>query len=162
MYSWPFKKPYAVNLLVMSDLTLAPSFKVKLGRVSIKVPIPRLWLVLEVSNVQSAFRKPYAANLLEMSDLTFDPSFKVQLGWVSIKVPLSCLLLVLEVCNALSTFRKSFAENLLVVSPLTLNHQGQTMATQHKSACYPRRSFKHKSVATSIKLPLSCVFVCNA
>ena len=32
------RKPYAANLLVMSDLTLDRSFKVKLGRVNIKVP----------------------------------------------------------------------------------------------------------------------------
>ena len=83
-----FRKPYAAHLLVMSDLTLDLSFKVKLGRVSIKVPISRLLLVLEVSNVHLTFRKPYAANLLVMSNLTLDPSFKVELGRVSIKVPI--------------------------------------------------------------------------
>ena len=61
-----FRKPYALNLLVMSDMTLDCSFKVKLGRVRIKVLITRLLLVLEVSHVQSTFRKPYAANLLAM------------------------------------------------------------------------------------------------
>ena len=61
-----FRKPYAANLLAMSDLTLGRSFKVKLGLVRIKVPITRLLLVLEVYNVQSTFRKPYAANLLAM------------------------------------------------------------------------------------------------
>ena len=75
-----FRKPYAVNVLVMADLTLDPSFKVKLGWASIKVPISRLLLVLEVSNVQLNFRKPYAGNLLVMSDLTLDRSFKVKLG----------------------------------------------------------------------------------
>ena len=74
-----FSKPYAANLLAMSDLTLDRSFKVKLGLVMIKVPITRL-LVLEVCNVQSTFRKLYAANLLAMSDLTLDRSFKVKLG----------------------------------------------------------------------------------
>ena len=88
-----FRKPYAANLLVMSDLTLDPSFKVKLWRVSIKVPLSCLLLVLEVCNVQSTFRKPYALHLLVMSNFTLDRSFKVKLGWVSIKVPISCLLL---------------------------------------------------------------------
>ena len=32
------------------------------------------------------------------------------------------------------------------------------MAAQHRSACYPSRSFKHKSVATNINLPLVCLF----
>ena len=59
---------------------LGPLLQGKLGQVSIKVPISRLLLVLEVSNIQSPFRKPYAANLLVMSDLTLDLSFKVELG----------------------------------------------------------------------------------
>ena len=64
-----------------------------------KVPIPHLLLVLEVSNVQSTFRKSHAVNLLVMSDLTLDPSFNIKLGWVSIIVLISRLLLVLEVFN---------------------------------------------------------------
>ena len=99
----------------MSDLTLDCSFKVKLGKVRIKVPITRLLLVLEVYNVQSTFRKPYAANLLAMSDLTLDRSLKVKLGRVSIKVPISSLLLVLVVSNVQLTFRKLYAANLLVM-----------------------------------------------
>ena len=91
---------------MMSNLTLDRSFKVKLGRVSIKVPISRLLLVLEVCNVQATFRKPYAGNLLVMSNLTLDPSFKVKLGRVSIKVPISLLLLVVGVFNIQSSFRK--------------------------------------------------------
>ena len=85
--------------LTMSNLTLDRSFKVKLGRVSIKVPKSHLLLVLEVSNVQLTCRKPYAGNLLVMSNLTLDLSFKVKLGWVNIKVPISRLLLVPGVCN---------------------------------------------------------------
>ena len=95
------------------------------------MPISRLLLVLEVSNVQSTFRKPYAANLLVMSNLTLDPSFKVKLGRVSIKVPISRLLLVLEVSNVQSTFRRPYAANLLVIGPLL---QGQTGAGQDKNA----------------------------
>ena len=81
-----FRKPYAVNLLVMSDLTLDHFFKVKLGWVSIKVPISHLLLVLEISNVQLTFRKPYAGNLLVMLNFTLDSSFKVKLGWVSLSL----------------------------------------------------------------------------
>ena len=66
-------------LLVVSDLTLDQSFKVKLWRVNVKVVLSRLFLVLQVSNVQSTFRKPYAVNLLVMSDFTLDLSFKVKL-----------------------------------------------------------------------------------
>ena len=45
------RKPYAVNLLVVSDLTLAKFFKVKLRRVTIKVSLSCLLLVLEVSHL---------------------------------------------------------------------------------------------------------------
>ena len=90
-----FRKPYAVNLLAMSNLTLDRSFKVKLGWVRVKVPITRLLLVLEVCNVQSIFRKAYAGNLLAMSDLTLDYYFNFKLWWVSIKVPISRLFFVL-------------------------------------------------------------------
>ena len=57
------RKSYAANLLVVSDLTLDCSFKVKLWWLSIKVPISCLLLVLEVCNVESTFRKPLAGNL---------------------------------------------------------------------------------------------------
>ena len=40
-----FRKSHAANLLVISDLTLDLSFKVKLRWVNIKVPISRLLLV---------------------------------------------------------------------------------------------------------------------
>ena len=103
---------------VMLNFTLDPSFKVKLGWVSLKVPISRLLLVLEVSNVHLTFRKPYAGNLLVMSDLTLDPSFKVKLGRTSKKMPISHLLLV---CNVQQTFWKSYALDLLVMSDLTLD-----------------------------------------
>ena len=78
------------------------------------MPISRLLLILEVSNVQLTFRKPYAGNLLGMSNLTLDPSFKVKLGLVSLKVPISRLLLVLEISNVQSTLSKPYAVNLLV------------------------------------------------
>ena len=65
----------------MSDLILDRSFKVKLGRANILVPISCLLLVLEVGNVESSFRKPCVANLLVMSDLTLDHNLKVKLGW---------------------------------------------------------------------------------
>ena len=48
-----FRKSYAANILVMSDLTVDHSFKVKLGWVNIKVLLSHLLSVLEVSNVQS-------------------------------------------------------------------------------------------------------------
>ena len=64
-----FRKPYAANLLVMSNLTLDLSFKVKLGWVNIKVPISHLLLVLVGSNVQSTFRKLCCASF---GDVKFD------------------------------------------------------------------------------------------
>ena len=43
-----YRKSWAGNLLVWSDLTLDPSFKVKRGQPNLKVLITRLLLVLEV------------------------------------------------------------------------------------------------------------------
>ena len=96
---------YAMNLLMMSHLTLDSYFKVKLWQVSIKVPKSHL-LVPEICNVQSTFRKPLAVNLLVMSHLALVLSFKVKLGRVRIKVPICRLALVLGVFNVESTFRK--------------------------------------------------------
>ena len=48
-----FRKTYAVIHLVVSDLTLDRSFKVKIGWVRIKVPITHLSLVLEDCKMQS-------------------------------------------------------------------------------------------------------------
>ena len=65
-----FRKSYATNLLVMSNLTLDLSFKVKLRWVNIELPKSCLLLVLVACIVQQTFRKSYATNLLVMSDLT--------------------------------------------------------------------------------------------
>ena len=43
-----YRKSCAENLLMWSDLTLDPSFKVKRGESNLKVLITRLLLVLEV------------------------------------------------------------------------------------------------------------------
>ena len=52
-----YRKSWARNLLMWSDLTLDPSF-----------------------NVKTTYRKSWAGNLLMWSDLTLDPSFKVKRG----------------------------------------------------------------------------------
>ena len=75
-----FRKSCARNLLIMSDLTLAPSFKVKCGEPKLKVLITHLLLVLEVYNVKPNYRKSWAGNLLMWSDLTLGPAFKVKRG----------------------------------------------------------------------------------
>ena len=73
-----YRKSWAGNLLVWSDLTLDPSFKVKRGQPKVKVPITRLLLVPEVWDGKPAYRKSWAGNLLVWSDLTLGPSFKVK------------------------------------------------------------------------------------
>ena len=73
-----YRKSWAGNHLMWSDLTLGPSFKVKQGYTNLKVLISRLLLVLEVCNVKPTYRKSWAANLLMWSDLTLSPSFKVK------------------------------------------------------------------------------------
>ena len=69
------------NLLMWSDLTLDPSFKVNLrGQPNLKVLITCSLLVLEVCDVKPTNRKSWAGNLLMCSDLTLDPSFRVKRG----------------------------------------------------------------------------------
>ena len=75
-----YRKSWAGNLLMLSDLTLDPSFKVKQGHPNLKVLITHLFLVLEDSNVKPTYRKSWAGTLLMWSDLTVGPSFKVKRG----------------------------------------------------------------------------------
>ena len=75
-----YRKSWAGNLLVWSDLTMGDSFKVKRGQPNLKVLITRLLLVLEVWDGKPAYRKSCAGNLLVWSDLTLGPSFKVKRG----------------------------------------------------------------------------------
>ena len=74
-----YRKSWAGNLLVRSDLTLGPSLKVKGGQPNLKVLITRSLLVVEVWDGK-AYRKSWAGNLLVWSDLTLGPSFKVKRG----------------------------------------------------------------------------------
>ena len=74
------KKSCAANLLMWSDLTLDPFFKVKRGWPNLKVLITRLLLVVEVWDDKPTHRKSWAGNLLAWSDLTLGPSFKVKRG----------------------------------------------------------------------------------
>ena len=73
-----YRKTWDGNLLMQSDLTLDPSFKVKRGQPNLKMLIIRLLLVLEVCNVKPTSKKSWAGNLLMQSDLTLGPSFKVK------------------------------------------------------------------------------------
>ena len=52
------------------ELTLDPSFKVKLGQPNLKVLITYLLLVLEVCSVKPTYRKLWSEKLLMWSDLT--------------------------------------------------------------------------------------------
>ena len=70
-----YRKSWAENLLMWSDLTLSPSFKTS----NLKVLITHLLLILEVSNlVKPTGRISWAGNLLMLLGLTFGPSFKVK------------------------------------------------------------------------------------
>ena len=74
------RKSCAKNLLVWSDLTLGPSFKVKRAEPNLKVLITRLLLVLEVCDGIPTYRKSWAGNPLVWSDLTLGLSLKVKRG----------------------------------------------------------------------------------
>ena len=65
-----YRKSWAGILLMWSDLTLDPSFKVKRGQPNLKVLKTSLLLVLEVCNVKLTYRKSWAGNLLMCSALT--------------------------------------------------------------------------------------------
>ena len=75
-----YRKSWAGNLLMSSDLTLDPSFKVKRGYPNLKVLITHLLMGLEVCNVKPTYRKSWSGNLLMWLDLTLGPSFKVKRG----------------------------------------------------------------------------------
>ena len=68
-----YRKSWAGNLLVCSDLTLDPSFKVKRGYPKLKVFITSGILVLEVWDGKPTYRKSWAGNPFVWSDLTLDP-----------------------------------------------------------------------------------------
>ena len=65
-----YRKSWAGNLLMLSDLTLSSTFKVKQRQPNLKVIITRILLVPEVCNVKPIYRKSWAGNLLMWSDLT--------------------------------------------------------------------------------------------
>ena len=75
-----YMKPWAGNLLMCSDLTLGPSFKVKQEKADLKVLITHLLLVLQACNVKPAYRKSWAGNLLMWSDLVLGSPSKVKQG----------------------------------------------------------------------------------
>ena len=71
-----YRKSWASNLLMWSDLTLGPSFKVKRGWPKLKVLTTRLLLVLDVCNAKPTYRKSWARNRLMWSD--FDLGLLIQ------------------------------------------------------------------------------------
>ena len=105
-------------------------------------------------------------NCKHFGDVGFDIGtlLQGQTTWYSIKVPISCLVLFVKVCNAPSTLRKPQVANLLVVTDLTLDHSFKVKkygGSTKKSTYDPGHSFKHKIVATNVKLPISnsCVLL---
>ena len=73
-----YRKAWAGNLLMWSDSTLSPSFKVKRGQSNLKVLKTHLLLILEVCNVNPTCRISWTGNLLMLLDLTLGSSFKVK------------------------------------------------------------------------------------
>ena len=73
-----YRKSWAGILLVWSDLTLGPSFKVQRGQPNLKVLITRLLLLLDVWDSKPTYRKSCSGNLLVWSDLTLGPPLKVK------------------------------------------------------------------------------------
>ena len=88
-----YRKSWAGNLLVWSDLTVGPSFKVKRGQPNLKVLITRLLSILEVWDRKPTYRKSWAGNLLAWSDLTVGPSFKVKRGQPNLKSAYNSLII---------------------------------------------------------------------
>ena len=57
-----YRKSWAGNLLMWSDLTMDSSFKVRQGQPNLKVLITRLLLVLDVCSVKPTYKKSWARN----------------------------------------------------------------------------------------------------
>ena len=72
-----YRKSWAANLFMWSDLTLGPSCLV---------------LVLEVCNVKTTYRKSWAANLLIWSDFTLGPLLQGQIRVAKLKSAFSLLI----------------------------------------------------------------------
>ena len=122
-----YGKSWVWNLLMWSDLTLDPSFKVKWGEPNLKVLITHLFLDLEVSNGKSIHKKSWAGNFLMWSDLTLDPSFKVkwrehQTRIAKHKSAYNSLIIGPRDLQCKPTYKKSWVVNLLMWSDLTLGH----------------------------------------
>ena len=100
-----YRKSWAGNLLMWSDLFFCPFFKVTRGQPNLKVLITHLLLVLDVCNVKPTYmyRKSWAGNLLMWLDLTLGPSFKVIQGQPNLKLLITCSYLILEVWHVKPT-----------------------------------------------------------
>ena len=82
-----------------SDLTLAPSLKVKRGYPNLKVLITRLLLVLEVLDGKPTYTKSWTGNLLVWSDLTLGPPLQGQMRIAKLKSAYNSLIMNLEVLD---------------------------------------------------------------
>ena len=87
------RKSWVGNLLILFDLTLDPSFKVKRGYPNLKVLITRLLLVLEVCNVKPTHRKSWAGNLMKWTNLTLSPLLQGQMRIANLKSAYNSLII---------------------------------------------------------------------
>ena len=73
-----YRKSWAWNLLMWTDFTLDPSFKVKQGKLNLKKCLELFFYwSLELSNMKPTYRKSLAGNLsmyVVRFDLGYDPS----------------------------------------------------------------------------------------
>ena len=73
-----FRKSWARNLLMWSDLTLNLSFQGQTRTAKLKSAYNSLIIGPRRCNVKPTYRKSWAWNLLMLSDFTMGPSFKVK------------------------------------------------------------------------------------
>ena len=76
-----------------SDLTLAPSFKVKQGLPKLKVLITCLLLLLEVWDGKPTYRNSWAGNLFVWSDLTLGTLVQGQKRIAKVKIAYNSLII---------------------------------------------------------------------
>ena len=88
-----YRKSWAGNLLVWSDLTLDPSFKVKRAQPNLKVLITRLLLVLDVWDGKPTYRKSWAGNLLDLVGFDLGPLLQGQTSTAKLKCAYSTLII---------------------------------------------------------------------
>ena len=84
-----YRKSWAENLLVWSDLTFGPCLQGEMRIAKLKSVYNLLIMVLEVWNGKPTYRNSWAGNVFVWLGLTLDPFFKVERGYCICSISLN-------------------------------------------------------------------------